>query len=599
MREMFEESASDGFGLFLVDARNAFNSVSRAAALWNIRILWPRASRYLFNTYQGYSFMIVNGSSEFILGKEGVTQGDPLSMLMYSIAVLPLIYSLTDGSRWHQNWYADDSSCIGSFENLKEWFLNLSKRGPAFGYYPEPQKSFFVVSPNFLSEAESVFSQLGVKVVTASRFLGKFIGDQENLKMYINQKVHMWEHCIDKLATAAKHQPQAAYTAMSKCMQFEWSFLQRVVPDCSDAFSKIRKKVNDTFWPALFDGSVDENEVKLFSLPARMGGLGVRDAVESAVQAFATSRAGSECLVKAIKGLREFSIADHTEELDRSRANFQLERTHRDEALLDRVLDSVDPVKKRVIRRSVDWKTSGWLTVIPLSKHHFDLSPLEFRDALSLRYKRPLVRMLSKCDGCGISSSVQHALDCWRGGLVIQRHNEVRDSLGNICSLAYREVVKEPVVRQADESEGALIADLNVRGVWQSQVNALVDIRVADTDAPSHIERTVEAVLATSENEKRRKHSEAAEFRRATFSPFVVSVDGALSRDADHFLKRVAETLSIKWDRHYMEVVRWIRTRLSCSVVRATNLCLRGSRRKWRSGNGFEDGAGLPIDSYY
>ena len=139
------------------------------------------------------------------------------------------------------------------------------------------------MSPNFLSEAESVFSQLGVKVVTASRFLGGFIGDQENLKMYINQKIQVWEHCIDKLATAAKHQPQAAYTAMSKCMQFEWSFLQRVIPDCRDAFSKIRKKVNDTFWPALFDGSVDENEVKLFSLPARMGGLGVRDPVESAV----------------------------------------------------------------------------------------------------------------------------------------------------------------------------------------------------------------------------------------------------------------------------------------------------------------------------
>ena len=108
-------------------------------------------------------------------------------------------------------------------------------------------------------------------------------------------------------------------------------------PDCRDAFSKIRKKVNDTFWPALFDGSVDENEVKLFSLPARMGGLGVQDPVESAVQAFATSRAGSECLVEAIKGLRELSIADHMEELDRSRADFRLERSHRDKALLDRV----------------------------------------------------------------------------------------------------------------------------------------------------------------------------------------------------------------------------------------------------------------------
>ena len=49
---------------------------------------------------------------------------------------------------------------------------------------------------------------------------------------------------------------------------------------------------------------------------------------------------------------------------------------------------------------------------------HFDLSPLEFRDALSLRYGRPMVRMPPVCDGCGVTSSV------------IRRHNEILDSLG-------------------------------------------------------------------------------------------------------------------------------------------------------------------------
>ena len=40
----------------------------------------------------------------------------------------------------------------------------------------------------------------------------------------------------------------------------------------------------------------------------------------------------------------------------------------------------------RTIRRAIDFQTSGWLTVLPLTCHHFDLSPQQFRDALSLRY---------------------------------------------------------------------------------------------------------------------------------------------------------------------------------------------------------------------
>ena len=37
--------------------------------------------------------------------------------------------------------------------------------------------------------------------------------------------------------------------------------------------------------------------------------------------------------------------------------------------------------------RAKDKKISSWVNVIPVAKHHFDLSAQEFRDALALRYK--------------------------------------------------------------------------------------------------------------------------------------------------------------------------------------------------------------------
>ena len=104
-----------------------------------------------------------------------------------------------------------------------------------------------------------------------------------------------------------------------------------------------------------------------------------------------------------------------------------------------------------------------------LAKHHFDLSSVEFGDALALFYHRPLQRVPVACDGCGEPMIMKHALDCKRGGFMIQGHNQVRDAPGKIAAMAYRSALREPIVSEAD-LEGkvlALIADLGVHGVWQ------------------------------------------------------------------------------------------------------------------------------------
>ena len=92
---------------------------------------------------------------------------------------------------------------------------------------------------------------------------------------------------------------------------------------------------------------------------------------------------------------------------------------------------------------------SGWLTVLPMSQDHFDLIAQQFRDALALRYRKPLLNVPSNCDGCGSPFSLDHALICRKGGLIIQQHNEVRDVVGDLAALVWSRVVSEPVVRKA------------------------------------------------------------------------------------------------------------------------------------------------------
>ncbi len=80
-----------------------------------------------------------DGHAVFIFSKEGVTQGDPLSMFAYGIGILPLTRQLkAEFPQVEQPWYADDAGAGAKFDEIERFFQRLCEIGPLFGYYPEP-----------------------------------------------------------------------------------------------------------------------------------------------------------------------------------------------------------------------------------------------------------------------------------------------------------------------------------------------------------------------------------------------------------------------------------------------------------------------------
>ena len=55
-------------------------------------------------------------------------------------------------------------------------------------------------------------------------------------------------------------------------------------------------------------------------------------------------------------------------------------------------------------------KLSGWLTVLPMSQDHFDLTTQEFYKTLALDYQRPFLSISSSCDVCNAPFSIDHAV---------------------------------------------------------------------------------------------------------------------------------------------------------------------------------------------
>ena len=170
-------------------------------------------------------------------------------------------------------------------------------------------------------------------------------------------------------------------------------------------------------------------------------------------------------------------------------------------------------------------------------------------------------------------------------GNVICRRNEIRDVTGQLTSLAYGHVTTEPVVRSpgtGGSDDGGLVCDLAVRGVWNPPTDVvLLDFKAVNTDASSYINRPVRSALESAATAKKIKHKQACADCRADFTPSVCSTDGAVHREGQHFLRRLAARLATKSEMPYARVMNFLRTRLSIVILRATGHCVRGPRKKF------------------
>ena len=153
MSEIFDDEGTDA--LLLVDATNAFNSINRKVMLHNIQYLCPAMATYTYNCYAKASRLFVQGGKE-ITSAEGTTQGDPIAMPLYAVAITPLLRMIKsdDAHNVRHVAFADDLGGAGRLAELRSWWDNIVIHGPCLGYYPRADKSWLIVKPNLEQEAK-------------------------------------------------------------------------------------------------------------------------------------------------------------------------------------------------------------------------------------------------------------------------------------------------------------------------------------------------------------------------------------------------------------------------------------------------------------
>ncbi|KAL5491334.1 hypothetical protein EMCRGX_G016606 [Ephydatia muelleri] len=216
---------------------------------------------------------------------------------------------------------------------------------------------------------------------------------------------------------------------------------------------------------------------------------------ETASPSYHTSTQNTKLAVEAIKGCGKFSSACHQLYAIIRKARHRTQKTL-EEVGKKKLVVTLSPARQRA---NQEGKTSSWLMTLPLQICYFDLDP----------------EMALLCAICYTSLICQP--NVMVVGLISLRSNVP------LISLSVAQIIKEPIVNESTvtSSDPGLRLDLGIRCVWQPQVEALVDVCVVDTDAPTHCHRAPNAILESSSQE-----DVAVEDRRDTFTPIVLSADG-------------------------------------------------------------------------
>jgi hypothetical protein len=565
-------------------------------------------SRFAYNCYRHSSHLILRRRGQdcyTIHSQEGVTQGDPLSMVLYGLALAPLSESLRIAvPGLVQPWYADDAAMAGPISQIRKAQLLLQEWGPQRGYYPEPSKSVLVTPPFTTPDQLTPLTEFNYQVTEGSRYIGGFVGSASTQTTWLNSKIDTWLSAINKLASVAKRFPQSALAGLVKSLQGEWQYLQRVTPNVGDAFAPLEQALSTTFLPALFDATPTEiaNIRPLLSLPVRMGGLGIPDPTKLGPTNHTTSNTGTSLLQSSLLANTPLSSTAHEIQIAEARRDSIKLRETTFQQQLASILTSSSPVDKRRITRSA--KTGSWLSSIPSSINGTDLSAEEFRDNIRLRFGLQPKALPPYCDGCGSPFTPEHAMSCRIGGLVLQRHNHIAAEWGHLCSQASLKISDEPLIHTSRETRTAgttntptppeLRGDIAAHGFWRNGTQTIFDVRVTDTDAHSQRNTPPERVLLRHEKDKKNKYSVACQERRKHFTPLVFSVDGLFGVEAKAATQRLASLLAEKWHRPYSTVCGFLHARLGIALARSASQCLRADRNPiprprpipWESGSG-------------
>ena len=459
----------DNMCILKVDFRNAFNECQRQRFLTRIATQFPELFGWVQYCY--YQPAELRFGSHRILSSTGVQQGDPLGPLLFSLVLNDCLDAIDQFPSISQIWYLEDGAIVGTRSEVSNMLHQFNEISPQYGLYLNINKCEI-----YWPSGDALFPEFPLDVIRLKEgvcLLGSPLwGSEEFFQQNVNKTV---DDALDiQLKTLEMEDPQVELHLLRSCLGIcKINHLLRTVPKdvIYDQLLKFDIGLRSTFLQIIHTSIPDHAWLQV-SLPFRLGGLGIREAVRSSSAAFIASVNQSKQLAHVLldnsssienvdhllfygeevsKATLSDLLVDFGEDISlNSQHNIQVTL---DQSLFNELLSNIDLYGKTRLRTlSSSNDTSAWLRAPPISSLGLSIHPNEFVIALRIWLgihcfpSSPL--SLCFC-GSVIDHNGDHLLGWGHNPLRIRRHE-------SLCDIVYHSLHQDgPLVRREQRLSGA------------------------------------------------------------------------------------------------------------------------------------------------
>ncbi len=559
---LHEFGSLDDHCLLKVDFKNAFNECDRATFLHSIREHLPELfgwSQYCYTTSSELRF-----GTHQILSSAGVQQGDPLGPLLFALTLRELLNAYTPPKELKlQLWYLDDGTIVGPRASVRELYNHIIAKGHLYGLMLNPSKcEVFWPSgdPTFPNFPPEIFRPGDGITLLGSPLWGSadFISSQ--VEAVIDKVMEVQEKILEL------DDPQVEMHLLRSCLGVcRVNHLLRTVP--KDNILNQLHKFDDALRSSLgrvIHSAIPDTAWQQASLPFRLGGMGIKSAVQSVDAAFVASCNATRLSLPATlledQGPLEMLPGEDTA---RSIINPLINTTtttlnspsqsdlqagldqYQFENLLD-VSNIRDQVRLRTLAE--ENHTSAWLKAIPWESLGLSMSGPIFIVAVKIWLGMAMFSM-NPSPRCACNNVIDpygdHLVGCAHGPLRIARHNGLRDVIWHALLQDDSNTRREQRISgESQERPGDVAHPSFVDGR-----PTFFDISVTTTLRPGNLNRAlVTAGVAAVETEMKKdaKYENHVRNHGGRFVPLVVESLGLWSTFATSVLHTIAERSTLK-----------------------------------------------------